>query len=121
MLFKVFYSTNLHPIIPNRAKIGSNQYNWGFGCFVLVLINIKATKAKDRAEIMCKHKILTLSEVKHPPSVVEHTMMNKQDEIAIATKGEINQLIITLTSLFHPIPFSPTPAIPEPISAPITV
>lgn len=111
----------MHPTIPSKANAGSDQYNWGFGFFVLVLINIKATNAKDRAEIRCKHKTLTLSEVKHPPSVVEHTMTNKQDEIAIATKGEINQLIITLASLFHPIPLSPTPAMPEPISAPITV
>jgi hypothetical protein len=121
MFLKVFTSTTLHPITPNTAKTGRSQYKCGFGCFEVVLININATKANDRAEIRYKLKILTLSEVKHPPSVVEHTITNKLDEIVIATKGEINQLIITRTNLFHPIPPTPTPAIPEPINAPITV
>lgn len=86
-----------------------------------MLININATKAKDRAEIRYRHITLALIEVKHPPSVVEQTMTNKIDEIVIATKGETNQLSITLTSFYHPIPSTPTPAIPEPISAPTTV
>ena len=91
----------MHPITPNTAKTGRSQYKCGFGCFEVVLININATKANDRAEIRYKLIILTLSEVKHPPSVVVHTITNKLDEIVIATIGEINQLIITLLWTDH--------------------